>query len=544
MAISDATALHELLNRRRLLQWGGAIVPALAGVDLAGRYPTASAALRVAAQDSPTGELLVGAAEDGYRSDERADIGMYPLNTNIFESLVRLTPDYQIEPLLAESWEFVEPNTWRFTLRDDVTFHDGTPFNAEAVKWTMDRIAGNGGGVLGVDENSTVIVDDHTVEITPSRPNRRLLQQLNHPNNSIIAPGSDPATTRIGTGPFREVEYVKGDRYVVEANPDYWGEPPLLAKITFRFFPDPITRVLALQSGEVDLIYDVPRESTQEITGDLILATSKVGAYEALYINIHGEEPYDLGQDPALREALAYAVDKDAIVSGVWQGNAELNQTMIPVGILGDAGDDITGTSYDPDKARQLLDEAGWVPGADGIREKDGRRLHLVMVVGFPTASVHTPMPEFVQAQMLDVGVELEIVQTPDTATYDSRLAAGEGDIWAEIGNQNDGNPCFLPDLLFYSPVPDGDPESTAYGRAFAPGKAFDAHIDDCRSAVETEEVQKAAAAAMKLLIDEEHVVIPIAGIYRIFAHNKSVQGFEAHPSGVNQRWSGVSVGE
>jgi peptide/nickel transport system substrate-binding protein len=412
------------------------------------------------------------------------------------------------------------------------------------VKWTMDRIAGAGGGVLGVDENSTVIVDDYTVEITPSRPNRRLIQQVNHPNNSIIAPGSDPAMERIGTGPFREVEYAQGDRYIVEANPDYWGEPSLLSGITFRFYPDPITRVLALQSGEVDLIYEVPRESTQEITGDLTLATSKVGAYHALLINIHGAEPYDLGQDPALREALAHAIDKEAIVSGVWQGNAEPNQTMIPPAILGDAGSEIAGASYDPDRARQLLDEAGWVPGADGIREKDGRRLHLVMVVGFPTAAVHTPMPEFVQAQLLDVGVELEIVQTPDTATYEARLAAGEGDIWAEIGSQNDGNPCFLPDLLFYTPQPGGDPESNAYGNAFAPGEAFDAHIDDCRAAVETAEVQEAAAAAMKLLIDEEHVVIPIAGIYRIFAHNPSVQGFEAHPSGVNQRWSGVSVTE
>lgn len=530
------------LTRRRLVQATGAAM-GVAGI-VAATGPGTTAAAPGARQDSSPGELRVGAPEDGYRSDERANIGMYPLNTNIFESLVRLTPDYQIEPLLAESWEFVEPNTWRFKLREGVTFHDGTPFTAEAVKWTMDRIAGTGGGVLGVDENSTVVVDDYTVEITPSRPNLRLVQQLNHPNNSILAPGSDPATTRIGTGPFREVDYVPADRYVVEAYDGYWGEPPRLAGITFRFYPDPITRVLALQSGEVDLIYDVPRESTQEITGDLALATSKVGAYEALYVNIHGAEPYDLGQDRALREALAYAIDKDAIVSGVWQGNAEVNQTMIPPAILGGAGEDITGTTYDPDKARELLDAAGWAPGADGIREKDGRRLHLVMVVGFPTAAVHTPMPEFVQAQLADVGVELEIVQTPDTATYEARLAAGEGDLWAEIGSQNDGNPCFLPDLLFYSPDPEGDPESAMYGNAFAPGPAFDAHIDECRAAVDTAEVQAAAAAAMKVLIDDEFVVIPIAGIYRIFGLNQKVQGFEAHPSGVNQSWAGVAVAE
>src|SRR5665811_130499 len=87
------------------------------------------------AQDAPTATAQVGVSEDGYRTDEQANVGFYPLNTNIFESLVYLTPEYQIEPLLAESWELVKPTTWRITLRQDVTFHDGTPFNADAVKY-------------------------------------------------------------------------------------------------------------------------------------------------------------------------------------------------------------------------------------------------------------------------------------------------------------------------------------------------------------------------------------------------------------------------
>ncbi len=546
--VSRPDRLQAALTRRRFVQLAGAAAGAASlGGLVAGPRRVRGASL-AGFQDAPGGELIVGAGQDGYRADppERANIGMYPVNTNIFESLVRLTPDYQVEPLLAESWEFVEPNTWRFKLRQGVTFHDGTPFTAEAVRWSMGRIAASGGGVLGVDENSTKVVDDFTVEITPTRPNRRLPQQLNHPNNSIVAPNSDPAQTRIGTGPFREVEYVKEDRYVVEAFDGYWGEKSKLSRITFRFIPDATTRVLALQSGEVDLIYEVPRESAQDLSsgGDLSLATSKVGAYEALYVNIHGAAPYDLGQDRAVREALTYAIDKDAIVSGVWQGNAEVSNTMIPPAILGAAAGTITGTTFDPDKARQVLDAAGWAPGGDGIREKAGRRLKLTMIVGYPNAEIHKPMPEFVQAQLADIGVEIEIVQTPDTATYEERLNTGEGDLWAEAGSQNDGNPCFLPDLLFYSPEPGGDPESTAYGRAFAPGAAFDAHIDECRSAVSTEEVQEAAASAMKVLIDEEFVVIPLAGTYRLFGVSAKVEGFEAHPSGVNQRWGGVSVAE
>ena len=532
---------RSAFSRRHLIKAGAVGASAVAAYVLPGASPAGTAVFQAVG-----GELKVGVTQTTFRTDpNRATIGMYPLNTNIFESLVRLSPDYQIEPLLAESWEFVGPNTWRFTLRQGVAFHDGTPFTAEAVAWSLQRIALAGGGSIGVDENSAKVVDDFTVEITPAIPNRRLIQQLNHPSYSIVAPNSEPATTRIGTGPFREVEYLQDERYVVETFEGYWGsEKAAVGRITFQFIPDGTTRELALQSGEVDLIYDVPKESAAQLgeSGDLQLVTSKVGAYEAFYVSIHGQAPYDLGQDKAIREAVAYAIDKDAIVTGVWQGNAEPSTTMIPPAILGAAAGTIVGTTFDPERARQILDGAGWAEGDGGIREKDGRALKLTMIVGFPDADTHKPMPEFVQAQLKDVGIDSEIVLTPDTATYEARLAAGEGDLWAEAGSQNDGNPCFLPDLLFYTPAPDGDPESAMYGNAFAPGAAFDQHIDECRQAVEVEEVQVAAAAAMKVLIDEEFVVIPLAGTYRRFGVSNRVSGFVAHPSGVNQRWVGVTI--
>lgn len=539
--MSDREASNHSFSRRHLLKTG---TVGAAAVGSALLLPAMSSSAAPRAQTA-SGELKVGVTQTTFRTDpNRATIGMYPLNTNIFESLVRLSPDYQIEPLLAESWEFVEPNTWRFKLRQGVTFHDGTPFKADAVAWSMQRVALAGGGSIGVDENSVKIIDDFTVDITPAGPNKRLVQQLNHPSFSIVAPNSEPASTRIGTGPFKEVEYVQDERYIVDAYDGYWGDKALVGTITFRFIPDGTTRELALQSGEVDLIYEVPKESAGQLadSGDVQLVTSNVGAYEAFYVNIHGNAPYDLCQDKAVREAVAYAIDKDAIVSGVWQGNAEPSKTMIPPAILGAAGDTIVGTSYDPDRAKQVLDAAGWAVGDGGIRQKDGRALKLTMIVGFPDADTHKPMPEFVQAQLKDVGIDSEIVLTPDTATYEARLAVGEGDLWAEAGSQNDGNPCFLPDLLFYTPDPNGDPESAMYGNAFAPGAAFDTHIEQCREAVSVEEVQTSAAAAMKVLIDDEFVVIPLAGTYRRFGVSNKVEGFVAHPSGVNQRWTGVTV--
>jgi peptide/nickel transport system substrate-binding protein len=533
--------LKVLMDRRRFVRLAAGTVPLVAsGLMVVRREAVA------AAQSEPNGELIVGVTADDYRIDppERANVGYYPLNTNIFEALVRLTADYQIEPMLAESWEFVDPNTYRFTLRQGVSFHDGTPFTADAVVWSMGRIAQAGGGILLIDENSTKAVDDFTVEITPTQPNRRLLQQLNHPNESIVAPNSNPAETRIGTGPFREVEYVREDRYVVEAYDGYWGDDkPRVGRITFRFYPDPTTRVLALQSGEVDVIREVPPEAAAQLAvdGQFQVLTSGVGAYQALYVNIHGQEPYDLGADPAVRQALAAAIDNDAIVNAVWQGYADPSATMIPPAILGPAAGTVAPITTDPERAKQILDDAGWAPGASGVREKEGRQLKLTMIVGFPSAEIHRSMPEFVQAQLRDVGIEVEIVQTPDTATYEGRLAGGEGDLWAEAGSQNDGNPCFLPDLLFSTPLPDGDPEAAMYGNAFAPGEAFDAFIADCRAAESIEAVQEAAAGAMKVVIDDEFVVLPLAGTRQIYGLSGQIEGLDPHPSGLNQRWTTVA---
>ena len=499
--------------------------------------PAGSAKVELAAVQ----ELTVAVTADTYRNDaKRTNIGMYPLNANIFDTLVTLSPDYQVLPGLATKWELRPPNTYRFTLRTGVKFHDGTPFTSKDVVWTIQRIAKQGGGTVGVDDKSAVAVDDFTVDITSKRQNLRALQQLVHASWSIAKAESDAAKP-MGTGPFKLVEYVKEQRIVVAANDDYWGGKPTLRKITFRFIPDANTRVLALQAGEVQ-ISDIPKESAKTITGDFSVSRSKVGAYEAIYINVRGKPGYDLGKDAAIRQAIAYAIDKKTVVESVWQGNAEINQTMIPPAILGSEASRISGTNRDVAKAKKILDDAGWKAGADGIREKNGRKLQLTMVVGFPNADTHKPMPEFAQAQFKEVGIDVKIVITPDTTSYEARLAKGEGDLWVEAGSQNDANPCFLPDLLFSSPDPAGDEESNMYGNSFSLGATFDANIKRCREATTTPEVQKAAADSMKLLVDDQFVVVPLAGTYRISGISKKVLDLVLHPAGLHQRWDSIKL--
>ena len=533
-------------SRLRLVAFALAAVVVSAACAPAATGPAATGpAANAAPVLADVQEILVAAGADGYRTDGKRNLlGMFPLNANVYETLVTLSPTYQIEPGLATKWEFKSPNTYRFTLRSGVKFHDGTALTAKDVKAVMDRMATAGGGTVGVDDKSAVIVDDQTIDITPKRVNLRALQQLVHPAWGIHKAGTDVVAKPMGTGPFKFVSYAKADRLVVEANPDYWGAKPTLKKVTWRFIPDPNTRVLALQAGEVQVITEVPKESAKTVaTGDLRLVTSKVGAYEAMYVNIRGTGQYALGKEKAIREAVAYAIDKQAVVQNVWQGNAEISQTMIPPGILGDAAATVKGTSRDVNRAKKVLEDAGWKAGADGIRTKDGKRLSLEMIVGYPTAEIHKPLPEFAQAQLKEVGIELRITQTADTASYEKRLASGaQGDLWIEAGNQNDGNPCFLPELLFTSPVPGGDEEQNMYGNAFALGAKFDDAAKKCREAASVVEVQKAAADMMKILIDDDFVVIPLAGTFRLWGATSKVLDFTAHPAFLHQRWDKLRV--
>ena len=488
-------------------------------------------------------ELNVAFTEDQYVLEgPDAGLGMYPLNANILETLTYLTPDYEVEPLLAKRWEFKAPNTWRFYLREDVKFQNGEPLNAQAVKEGLfDRLAKiEGGSTILAGPDSAKVVDEYTIDFTPTAKNLRVPEQLVHPSNGVAAPGSEIGEKPVGTGPFRFVEYLPKERIVVERNPDYWGQKPKLDRITFRFYPDANARRLALEAGEIDFAYEVPRQDVESLKSKgLKIENSQVGAYEAMFANIHGEPPHDLLQDLRVRQAVAYGIDRDALVGQVLDGLATTDQTFVPPSSLEPHTSLVKGFSYDPEKAKSLLDEAGWKPGADGIREKDGRRLKLTLVSGFPSADVHRPIPTFLQSQLKEIGIELEIVERPDSASYQALIDSGEGDLYLEQGNQNDANPGFLPVLLFYT---GGSGASAPYQSLFAPGPEFDRLIAPSLTEVDTDKVRKSVAESMDYIIDDQAVILPLAGIYRIYGMKDSVEGFEPHPSSLNVKWNGVSL--
>ena len=501
---------------------------------------------------SKPAELRVGAVADTYRNDpkdmSRLNIGMFPLNVNIFDQLILVDHDFQLQPMLAESWEYIEEaGAWRFHLREDVEFHDGQPFTALAVVEMVQRFwsQGRGGNRLRIDENSAVAVDGHTVDITPVSPNLRLPEELAHSSYGIRAPGSDPLDgEHVGAGPFEFVEYVGDDYISVRKNSDYWGSVPQVDRIELRFMPDPNTRILALQAGEVDIIFDVPPEATSLLKGrsEIQVLPTDVSASQYIMVMLTGEEPYDLTQDILVREALGYAIDRQAILEVSFDGYAAASQLFSPPGVLGQYADRIVGYEHDPDRAGRILDEAGWKDSdGDGIREKAGRKLALEFINGFPAGPENGQTAEVIQAQLREAGIDLKVTNVPDNATYSALLKDKQGDLFLEIGNQNSPSPCFLASL-FYSRYE----KPGSYARGFAPGPLgwpqYDDEIDACNAALTTEEAAMHRANAIHIVVDESRSLIPLVGITRIYAARDNVKNFDPHPVRLHVRWDSLSI--
>lgn len=471
------------------------------------------------------GVLRVAYTEDTYGPER---LGKWPLNTRIFDTLVNVDEQLKIEPMLATDWDHnLDTNTYTFELREEVKFHDGTEFTAEDVAYTLHRSAEeNPRNYQQLAPDSVEIIDDHTVEITPAERNNRLVEQLTHPSFGINRADSDPQKP-VGTGPFAFVAYDPDERIVVERFDDYWDPDrvPSVDRIEFNFVDDFQTRVLGLRSGDLDVIADVSADAVGEVEGaeGIEVVRSGPAAFGRVDMNIAGVEPHHELEDITVREAVAHAVAREELIETVYGDNADPDP--LPEHLFGEHAEAVTGVSHDPDEAERLLDEAGWETDGDGVRTKDGDRLTLTYLPLSPTPDANL-IGEVLQEQLARVGIDVELDPSGDPATTSERREEGQYGLLHQGGSQNDANPCFLLDLLYYSPERGGR-ESNAF---LAPGGAVDDAIDDCRTAETLDGARQHAAEAARLLIQQEYVYIPVGNAYRIWAVRDDVQGFVAHP--------------
>lgn len=298
------------------------------------------------------------------------------VSTNIFDGLTYRGPDLKLVPGLAESWEELdEGKRIRFKLRQNVKFHDGEAFNAEAVKFTFERLLGEEGAKGPQRSNYTSIesvdvIDDYTVDMKLKTPDPVLLTKLAGYGAMIVPPkyiqekGEDNFNLNpVGTGAFKFVSYTPKVDIKLAANPDYWGGAPKLSELEYRFITEPATAVAELQAGRVDLVIPptIPIGMIPVIEGDANLAVVSVPGptVDALRFNTRD----GITADPKVRKAIIMAIDRTTIVQSILAGQAsEIVSFQSALSFGYDA--DLKAVAYDPEGAKALLAEAGVKPGA------------------------------------------------------------------------------------------------------------------------------------------------------------------------------------
>lgn len=402
------------------------------------------------------GLTLVVSGVDPHKGSS-SELGIFL--TSVYDPLVWRDQEGNYYPGLANSWEISDDGlVYTFNLRDDVTFHDGEPFNADAVKANFDRITdpelGSSKAVYMMGSYDHVeIVDEYTVNVHFSEPYAPFLDSVSQVYLAMASPKALDewglelyADHQVGTGPFMIEEYVAKDHVILVKNPDYdWAPefmmhqgPAYLDKITFRFYPDAATRIPALESGEAQIMGEIPPIEANRLMSDARFSIYPVnipGQSLQMFVNT-AKSPTD---DLLVRQALIYGCDREAIVNGIFRGFSPVAHG--PMGRTTPFYYDGVEGMYplDMDKAKSLLEEAGWIDtDDDGIRDKDGEKLVLNTIlmgwgsmpeVGTAMQGLYRQLGVEIEAQILSYPAALEAARNGEHNLIPMSISSSDPDI-------------------------------------------------------------------------------------------------------------------
>ncbi len=465
------------------------------------------------------------------------------VTVQIFETLVQFDEDsFEFSEGLATDWSWDEDGLrFVFQLREGVQFHDGTDFNAEAVKLNFERWADPDheyafrdegytysvygmqfGGFKGDDSHvieEINVLGDHEIEFVLNRPLGSFMQNMGMSYFAITSPaafekyGSEINENPVGTGPFKFVRWQRDDSIILEKNENYWMEGyPKLDRVIFQVIPDNSARFTALRSGQIDIMDGLNPDDIPTVEGDPSLqmferATNNIG-----YLGFQTEQyPFD---NVLVRRAINHAVNKEALIGALYAGMAQPAKNAVPPGYLG-YNDEIQEYEYNPEKARELLAEAGY---ADGF-EFD--------LWTMPVARPYMPNPEraaeALQADLRDVGLTANIV-TMEWATYLEKTEQGEQDIFMLGWSGVNGDPdYFLSNLLSADAIPGGN-------RTFYRNEEVTRILDEAKTVVDPATREELYMEAQRL-IHEDAPMVPLVHSVPVLAGASHVQGYVAHPS-------------
>lgn len=455
----------------------------------------------------------------------------------LFDRLVCLGDDLAYYPWLATDWEISEDGAeWTFHLRDDVTFHDGTPFTAEAVKLQFDRCVDPETkslkcAMLMAPYESSEVIDDYTIKVKLEAPYASFLDSLStgymgFPSPTALEEWGDEFEDHIvGSGPFKFVEWSRQSYLILERNPDYnWGPPcaenqgpPYIDRLIFNFIPEQGTRVALFDRGEEinATVFPLP-DALERWKADpdnvTVLGGLDIGTTWLNTINT-AKPPTD---DVAVRKAINYAVDRETIVNTLLPGIVEPAGTLLTPSTFGYS--DYAPYSYDPEKAQEVLEEAGWVDtDGDGIREKDGEKC--AVEVQQRSGQVKDQYKDLLCEYLKAVGIDCKIWEGPQTQRDEFGRAGKVHMVGYAI---EDYDPAFLYGMFHSSAV-------EAYNWCKVENPELDRLLEEQSKAVDPEERKALLEEIQKLVLDEAYI-LPIHTPYFYWIVRNEVKGLDPGP--------------
>ncbi|KIP51682.1 ABC transporter substrate-binding protein [Leucobacter komagatae] len=530
------------------------LIPAIALAAALGLSACSAAGAGTASPAEAAGDPVVGGSLTYFANTEPPvwdgqripSLNLNSINSSIFDTLIAQAEDGTYLPGLASAWEISDDGlTYTFTLREGVTFHDGTPFNAEVLKQNFDRPVNEPDLATvsnGIEEN--VVVDDYTLEVHLSRKNAALLHAFSTPHwpiysgkvlseHSSAELAASPELS-IGTGPFKVGEYVKGSRVVLERNEDYDWAPETwehegtayLDEVVVNFVPETQARIGAITSGQADAIDQIPPLNIPEVeaAGLSVLQKDNTGTpyYIALNPNL---APFD---DKNVRLAFRDAIDIDGLLQGVYGGVYEKawSTTLPDTPPLGSFDKSLVDSwEYDLDSATERLEAAGYTEvDSEGYRVKDGERLTLQWYVDslYSQTDQRQQLGEAIASALKDAG--FEVVRTPlDTATFGAEIAKNEHHLADSSRGFADVGTSVSPFTTRSIPTSNG-------GSGINYGLLSDPVIDEAYEAISTSldpAVRIEAAQTAQHRILDEGFAVPVYVPKKIVGTTESVHGWK-----------------
>ncbi|CDZ98956.1 Heme-binding protein A precursor [Jeotgalicoccus saudimassiliensis] len=501
------------------------------------------------------GTLTLALPSDAVSMDPHGsnDVPSEQIRDTIYEPLLTQDENFEIVPVLAEEYEQIDDTTWEFKLREGVTFHDGSEFNAEVVKANIERvkdIAKASPRSFLLDMVSEVnIIDDYTVELVTEYPFAPLANNLTHGAGKMISKdlidadyqqaldeaGSDLSLDEyyelrdaggsehedvaneisayvgqlvesepVGTNYFKFDSRSPGEQTSVVRNDDYWGDTALLDGVTFKVVSEPGSRIAELESGSSDAILATLSSNIERVDSNEDVTLLRNESVSIDYIGFNTEkEPFN---DPKVRQAITHAFDSEAVLEGVYNGSGTPAEAPLAPGVLG-YSEDLEGLDYNMERAQELLNEAGVEDLTINLMVNDDNPERVDVAL-------------WLQESLSTLGITVNVEQV-EWGAYLAATGAGEHDMFILGWSNSTGDPDNGISPLFHS-----DNIGDTGNRSFYNNPELDSILDEARQSTEESEREQLYMDAQQILVDEAPAIFIRHG-ENLNAHGNHVEGFE-----------------